>query len=322
MKKELTIILTIHSPVIRELRNYKHSFETLSKFYKDKKIDNPIQFLILSDNPNLNKDIEQYIEENFLDIENFTYVPCEENLVRLGQIFRNMNLIEGRYIKAVDPDDYLIPEETFEFVENVVKKIESDNHIIIHPYRRTNSLGLYWETAMEIEHDTFYKNASFNPNSVYPTKILKEIDWDFKLLIWSDDLIGFMLKLKGAEIYEDRLSKFYLNSAHAGVSTTTGPHKNMRFYNDSLFFIKKASELINKDENKYSLFKILTEKPSKWLCKQIYIDLYWNKSINRYKKIKLLKNIYRLINNLSIEDNDLVKFQKRTIWSLLLNKKL
>lgn len=299
MKKELTIILTIFTPTLRELNNYLYSFSKINEYYDTREIENPIQFLILGDNPNIPKDIEDFLVENFSKLENLEYKPCKENLVRLGQVFKHLDLVKGRYVKTVDPDDYLIPNKTVDFVENVIKNTEENNRLIIHSYRTVENIDIYWEAIMHCKHKVFFKNQSFNPNSVYPLEIIKKINWDNRTLIWSDDLIGFYLLNEGAKIKSERSSKFYVNLSHNGVSTTDGPHSNMRFYNDSCEFLKLAKKKIGNDINKQLMFSHITGKPSYWFCKQIYEDLYWNTSINRFKKAKLMKQFLKEVESIS-----------------------
>lgn len=284
--KEITIVLTIYEPKIRELENFKYSTEAINRFYEEKGIENPFQFLMLSDNPNISSETNDYINNNFSKIENFDYLTCEENLVRLGQVFKHIDLIKGRYVKTVDPDDFIVPEEMIRYVEEFIKNIE-DGKLIVHDYRRVKGIDIHWNTIMNIEHEVFWKKQSFNPNSTYPTCIMKKIKWEDKLLIWSDDLLGYLLYDAGAELVSAEGYSPYVNLAHGGVSTTEDFHKSMRFYDDTIKFLTKASEIIDCNEENKASFIELTAKPSYWFSKQVLIDLYFNSSLSRLEKIRL-----------------------------------
>lgn len=292
MIKEITFVLTLFEPSIREIDNYLFSFKKINEIYYKNKSENPIDFLIISDNPNISKELIDYIDSNIINHENIEFIKSDQNRVRLGQLFYYLDKINSKFVKTVDPDDYLDPQKTVDFVKNTLP-LTSENNIIVYNYTRVKNFDIHYELIDYCEKEIFYKKQPFNPNSIYPTKILRQINWDEKILIWSDDLIAFLLVKNGASIFEDRNSNFYINLAHGGVSVTDDYHKNMRFYNDSIRFLERSIEEIGDDKFLKEAFILLTSKPSYWFHRQIFRDLYYNISISRFTKIRLANNIFK-----------------------------
>lgn len=285
--KIFTIALTIYNPKIIELENYFYSFRKINEHYS---VDNPFQFLIISDNPELSKEITFFIKDNISDIENTQFIETKENLVRVGAVLKNLDKIEGRFVKMADPDDFLIPDKTINFLNECLMSA-NENSLIINSYRTTNNL-ITIDNFQEINQNVFYWWNSFNPNSTYPVSILKKIKWDFKLLIWSDDLLGFMLLNQGAKILKAKEHSFYLNNKNNGVSITKNHHNSMSFYNDSMLFFSKVKEIAKNDKKKIRIFNRISSKPNLWMFKQVWIDLDLNTELSLSKKKELFKEFY------------------------------
>lgn len=321
--KEITFVLTAYSLSQREINNFNNSINEINRIYKEEygidHINNPIDFLILSDNP----EIPSFNEENFIDLEknnkNVKYIPCDENRVRLGQVFKHIENIRSRYVKTIDPDDYLIPNSTVKFVENFLKDFKDNESLIIHSYNAVRDLDIYHETIEFVDNKIYFKNKSFNPNSIYPLSILKKIKWDWKILIWSDDLIGFLLYLNGAKLASARDYAFYINLSHGGVSTTEDFHRNMRFINDSILFLQIALDFVNEDEFKTNMFITLTAKPSFWFINQIRRDLYFNESIGRIKKLFLMNKVLKLSKKIDGKEKNYFWFRFATRFMVIFN---
>lgn len=298
-KIEISFVLTIVNPSEREIDNYMHSFEKINDHFKSKAFF-PAEFIILSDNPELDESLEKRIKKLSKNLNNFYYYPCKENKVRLGQVFNKIDKINGKFIKTCDPDDYLDPDKTIHFIENFLPKTKGDE-IIIHSYNRVFGFDIHYETIDFVEHKIFFMNNSYNPNSIYPTSIMRKIDWKKNILIWSDDLLGFLLIKNGAKLLAARNHYFYINLAHGGVSTTKLFHSNDRFYNDSIEFLKCAISEINGDNKLLAHFFALTDKPSIWFAKQISTDLSLNTSLNFFKRFFRMRKILNLCKKIDKE---------------------
>lgn len=285
----ITFILTIYEPKIYELDNQLETFKFIKKISYFKSYD--IQFLIINDNPNLGKRVENYlIKESKKGI--FEYFPCKENGARVKAIFDHKKYIKGKFVKAVDPDDLLIPELTINFIDKVLL-YSKDNSLIIYSYNTVNEI-IKFSTYKSLENKIYFKNRSFNPNTVYPAKILKRIEWNFKLLIWSDDLLGFLMVMNGAKVIEKPKYNFYLNNQHAGVSVTKTFHNNPRFTYDSINFLKIAKSKIKKNKD-FKKFKKISGKPNLWFFERFCDDLLLNKSFDPKEKIYWLLTLYDLV---------------------------
>ena len=319
--KEITFVLTAYNLSQREINNFNNSINEINRIYKEtyglNHIDNPIDFLILSDNP----EIPLFNEENFIKLEknnkNVKYIPCDKNRVRLGQVFKHIENIKSRYVKTIDPDDYLIPDFTVKFIESFLKDFQDNESIIIHSYNVVRDFDIYHETLEFVGNKIYFKNKSFNPNSIYPLSILKKIKWDWKILIWSDDLIGFLLYLNGAKLASARDYGFYLNLSHGGVSTTEDFHRSMRFINDSILFLEIVLDFIKGDEFKTNMLISLTAKPSFWFIDQIRKDLYLNESIGRIKKLFLINKVLKLSKKIYDKEKNFFWFRVATRFRII-----
>ncbi len=290
MNKILTIALTIYKPEIEWLRNYFFSFKKINDKYKGK--ENPFQFLIISDNPELTEDIEKEIINEISNISNLEYVPCSENKLRVGQFVESLDKVEGKFVKLADPDDFLDPEETIRFVNEVLVKAPS-NSLIINSYRTTSD-DINEFNFNDLNTKKFYKNKSYNPNSTYPTEIFKKCKWNFRMLIWSDDLLGFILLSKGAKVLKAKKYYFYINKRHAGVSVTKTEHQSMMYYNDSITLLEKAIEVSEKENISIKKFNKITSKPSIWFFSRVAEDLNLNSTLSRQDKIDKLNYILKI----------------------------
>ncbi len=289
MNKILTITLTIFKPTIEEIKNFFFSVEKINEIYRDK--ENLVQFMIISDNPELDEEVVNLIEKKVNELnefENIEFIGTNENLGKTWQIFRNLERIKGDFVKMADPDDFLIPNETVDFIEEKLKKLPK-NSLIINSYNQVFE-KITKENFTNLENKRFFKKASFNPNSTYPLEILKKVIWDFNLLIWSDDLLGYMLLKEGANIVEIPDNYFYINQSHAGVSVTKAKHSNMKFYNDTILYLSKVEEMTKTDFD-LAAFKMITEKPSKWMLEKVANDLSYNESLTAEERFSLLKKV-------------------------------
>lgn len=290
MKKILTILLTIYDPKEYELENYFYSFNEINERYS--KVENPFQFMIVSDNPNLSLEKEELLTTFEKKIDNLKYYPAKENLVRVGAALKWKDEISGKFVKLADPDDFLIPDQTISYVEEHLMKID-EKSLVINSYKTTGE-KITIDNFKTLKYKIFYWPNSFNPNSVYSASILKSIKWDFKLLIWSDDLLGFLMLMNGAKISKAKNHAFYINQKHAGVSTTKDTHTSMRFYEDTILFFEKAFKASGNSFKSRFSFKRITSKPNFWLFKQCFNDLELNSSLTKEQKIEHLNNIYNV----------------------------
>lgn len=296
----LTIALTIFDPLESELDNYFYSFSEIKKLTDNE--DFEIQMIILSDNPKLSKEKTDYINKKVSEYSFVEYVPCVKNGLRVKLIFDNINLIRGRYLKTVDPDDFLIPNETVDFVKDVINNI-NDDKLIIFSYNRVSE-EITFKNYRDLNKSFFYKCNSYNPNSAYPMSIMRKVKWNFKLMIWSDDLLGYLLLKEGAEIYEAPDQSFYINRGHAGVSVTKNKHMSNRFFEDSMKFIFISLDNIKNEDDK-KLFKSITNKPARWFMYQILNDIFLNELDSNDEKLYKMTVAYSMSKLLVIEEKDL-----------------
>lgn len=320
----LTIALTIYEPKKIELENYFYSINELFKIYKENNKKPRFQFLIISDNPDLPEETENFILKEISSFENTSYVSCKENLVRNLQVYKNLDKLNGKFLKIADPDDYLNPEDTYDLIEENLSKL-TGNELIIHSYNRVYTSPINHESINLLKHNIFFKEKSYNPNSIYPIKIFKQINWDFKMMIWSDDLLGFMHYIEKADFIHMPDVVFYVNAAHNGVSKTKTKHTNLRYYNDSLLFLEKTKELILKEgyiEENIKMFKKITGKTSFWFYNQILNDLHFLQKTSRFKKISMMRKLYKVASFFEKENNEFKWIKLKTYIWLFFNKQV
>lgn len=305
MKKILTVTLSLYKPSLDELNNFFYSVREINYLY-DSFGENQIEFLIVSDNPSLCVEITNFIESEINKItethQNIKYVPAVENLGKTWQIIKNLDKINGRFIKLADPDDFLIPKDTFEFVSNFLAHQNEGDLIVVNSYNRVFS-EIKVENFSKLEKTIFYKENPFNPNSTYSKSVIEKVDWDFNLLVWSDDLMGFIAIKNGAKIIGAPEHKFYINSAHAGVSVTKKQHSNLRFYNDTILYLDKVKEISNNQDD-LKLFNQVTQKPSAWMLEKVYDDLDLNISLSDKEKIVMKETVFSKMLELTINKDE------------------
>lgn len=301
----LSFVLTIFNPTIKEIKSNLNSFEKILNLTNSKEYN--IEFVIINDNPLIDKNILNLIEEyknNFY----FKFIDCDVNGGRVKPLFDNLDKIEGTFIKTLDPDDLLIPEDTVNFIDDILVLADIDS-LIIYSYNVVKEFNNF-TNVLQDNNEIYFKANSYNPNSVYPTNILKKIKWKFNLLIWSDDLLGYLLIINGAKILEAPEHHFYVNNSHLGISTTKTPHKNPRYLFDSIKFMIISLENISTSQQREMYFSI-TNKPSIWFFNRICEDIILNKSFSLTEKKYWINFCYELILKFGREIPHLEENKKR-----------
>ncbi|CRX36962.1 / / hypothetical protein / 440571:441566 Forward [Candidatus Hepatoplasma crinochetorum] len=314
MKFNLSICLTLYNPDKTELENYLKSFNKINQKIKKeypKKINNLINFYLISDNPNLDQEkVFSNIKEEFLKIENLTYFKATKNLKRINQVINKADKISGKFVCMCDPDDIILVDET------IYIALEMDNlnekSFIIHAYRKARTIQkIIWENLENIDYSKFFKPTSFNPNTIYPNYFLKKLQeekWNFPFLQWSDDALA--IKSRYYDLIYVYLPNFapYLNNPGAGVSISKKDHYDIEYYNASFSLVKflgKSTDRLDKI--------IINDKPNKFFVRNVYNDLFFFKT-NRFNKtwkfIKFLIIIDRKISKKYIP----YTFSKNTFW--------
>lgn len=290
--------LLFFDPKKFELDNHISTFIEIESRIINK--DYKIQYIILSDNPNLDKQTIEYISSRISGTE-ILFIPTNKNGARVKTIIDNLSLVKGKFLKSIDPDDLLIPVQTINFIDNFLIKAK-DKSLTIYSYNAVYQ-KIYFNEIDSINNKVFFRKRSFNPNSVYPTKILRKLNWNFKFLIWSDDLLGFLLVKNGAKVIYKPEYHFYLNQRHAGVSTTKNSHNSMKFTNDSLKFLDIANIEINSKKDEKN-FRNNSGKPNVWFFERYCEDSIFNNKLTNEEKIKYIEKIY-----IKIEDYEDIKLK-------------
>lgn len=301
-KTTLTVAITLYKPTNKQIDNWSNCIDDIFKGIGE----NKIQFIFLSDNPSIEKWVEEKISKIIKKYNSVIYIPTEENVKRVKTVLNNLDIVTSNFLKFADPDDILIPKQLFKDLETI-KEINL-NSIILHSYNTVKKEISYPNINKKRR---FFWHASYNPNTIYPVNILKKINWRNNFLIWSDDLLGVKTKLMGGEITKKRSISFYLNHRHAGVSTVKEQSYSMDLYNDSIKFL---DEIIYEKITEKNLIKKMTGKPNLFFIKQNFLSLEMNKSLNRFEKIDLYRSL--IFKSNIIRENIWLKF----LWNKYLNK--
>ncbi|BDV03653.1 MAG: hypothetical protein HPPSJP_3740 [Candidatus Hepatoplasma scabrum] len=284
MKFTLNISITLFKPDTIELRNYFIAFKKINKIIIEKhpnRINDLINFSIISDNPNLEKNQKiVYLIKEFEKIRNFKYFATKERLHKAGIVIKNIDQINAKFTKFCDPDDLVIPEN----IIKIALELDSltENCLILHGFIKTNyRQKLVWENIWNLNSWKSFTPFSFNLNTIYPVKLLekaKKDNWIFKHSIWSDDALA--LSLNKYKPYYVFLPNFfpYIHIPNNGTSKTKTKHTEKDFYNASIDLIKLLSK-----EYKYFDHETCTDKPNFFFVKSVYHDLFL------YKKNRIIK---------------------------------
>lgn len=312
--KKLTLALTVYEPSKEEIDNFIFSAIEIEKIDSNNLID----FMIISDNPKISSYLCKYIEEKIKPISKIQFMVNDENLVRVGAVKVVQDKIKGDFIKLCDPDDFIIPDQTLKFVEEHLSKLDGDE-LVIYSYKTTTTKPTI-ANFEKANYNTFFWTASYNPNSVYSVEQFKKVEWDFKLLIWSDDLLGYLIWKESRKTSYAKAHKFYINNRAAGVSVTKSKHNSDRFYKDTELFLQKSIDNISSEEERESFLK-LTHKPNCWLYNQVAQDLKYHEGKTNLEKIKILSDLKKLGMKITRKNKYAFKAADKQIKSFKTEKK-
>lgn len=293
MNFNLNIAITLYKPDKIELNNYLKSFKEIINLINKKypkRINNLINFAIISDNPKLEdkKEINEILQE-YKKLKNYQYFATDKILEKADIVIKNISKIKAKFIKICDPDDLILPEKMIEIA------LELDNFtsncIILHSLKKIKyHYKLIFENIDNLNTWESFTPFSFNTNTIYSVELLNNLKrdhWSFRHSVWSDDAIA--IAIAKYDLYYVYLPDFdpYINNPHAGVSTTKKEHNNKEFYNATIDLIK----LISKEYKNFNNF-FSTDKPNIFFLKSVRDDLFLYKS-NRF--VKFFKYLWFLI---------------------------
>ncbi|CRX36966.1 / / Glycosyl transferase family 2 / 446783:447655 Forward [Candidatus Hepatoplasma crinochetorum] len=261
--KTLTFFYSIYNPSIIEL-NY------ISKF-----------IMYIKDNSLLEKEIDVLIFDDTIDNKfkdyfknlNVNVLNVKKNVKKNGAIFYSLNHIKSKYIKIVDPDDYLV----FNILEKLVIKLKQlDNYdYIIHPFYKLKNDKLKYRK---------YKNLRYyNFNTIYSVQKIKKHHHLIKenMLYSQDQYLGMIIDLDSK--HKKINIPFYIYNRNSYTSiwnqvrkSENYKHKNIdKILSDvskSINFYQKYQNRLSKSAKPrfISLFFFHEKFKNKW---QVYIYL-------------------------------------------------
>lgn len=288
------------------------------KYYSNKisKMDN-IDLVFTTNNPNFPKDWREELEKKT------SFIDVDPNIKKTRTILQTAKLINGDWVKVVDPDDDLIIENINLFY-NYLKKINIKTVPLVEAGYKS-----YWEDGY---FESGNLNRGFNhhaPNysNVYNLKMLRNINEPkLNFTIWDD---FFLASFISKEISIKLCPKILINITsyfnNIGMSNVT--KKNMKKFNRENFL-----NLLDENLNFFKSFKenldILSNtffhERNKISMSQIryvhHILIFSNFSvIERYKWAKKFSFIFKPI-YINVKKP---KFCKVTfLWKALIKEKL
>ncbi|BDV03657.1 MAG: hypothetical protein HPPSJP_3780 [Candidatus Hepatoplasma scabrum] len=264
--KTLTFFYSIYNPNIIEL-NYINKIIT---YIKNKpELNSEIDILIFDDTPNNKfKDFFKNLDIKTLNIK--------KNIKKNGALYYSLNHIKSKYIKIIDPDDFLV----FDLLEKLIEKLKkSDSDYVIHSFYKLKEKKLRYRN---------YKNLRYyNFNTIYSAEKLRKHQSLIKndILYCQDQYLGMIVDLDSK--YKKINIPFYIYNRNSFSSIWNQVRKNDGYKKQN---IDKILTDINENIN----FYYLNQNRLSRSVKPRFISLFFFKErfknkweIYRYLKQKL-----------------------------------
>lgn len=261
--KTLTFFYSIYNPSIIEL-NYISKFIMYIK--NDPFLTKEIDILIFDDT--IDNKFKDYFKN--LDVE---VLNIKKNVKKNGAIYYSLDHIKSKYIKIIDPDDYLV----FDILEKLVNKLkELDNcDYIVHPFYKLKDDKLKYRNYKGLRY--------YNFNTIYAVqKIKKHHDLIKENMLYSQDqYLGMIIDLDSK--YKKIKIPFYIYNRNSYSSIWNQVRKSDNYKHKNidkvLHDVDKSINFYREHQNKLSksvkprfisLFFFREKFKSKW---EIYIFL-------------------------------------------------
>lgn len=272
-EKTLTFFYSIYNPSIIEL-NYINKFIIYVK--NNPFLEREIDILIFDDTiDNKFKDYFENLNINLLNIK--------KNVKKNGALYYSLDHIKSKYIKIIDPDDYLV----FDILEKLIIKIkELDNYdYLIHPFYKLKNDKLKYKN---------YRNLSYyNFNTIYSVQKIKKHDnlINESILYSQDQYLGMIIDLDSK--HKKINIPFYIYNRNSYSSIWNQVRKNDNYKNrnvdkilndvsKSIYFYRENQKRLSKSAKPrfINLFFFPEKFKNKW---QVYIYLKDKLKIVRFR---------------------------------------
>lgn len=228
---ELSLIYTVHKFNKNEISNI---------IYIQRKLQNMVNLVVLSDNKDINSKIY-----NAINGTGISFVPSNGNVgkYQLVKNYLKNTKNQTKWIKMVDPDDYILVDNLKDFIEFLrSNKFSGEELFFLNPAKRVQSgewdIKKINDEAMKIEEKELPSNTFVNENTVLPWKSISDFKLDAYGQTKSSDVL-FSLSYFYGEFQTNVVTynkTFYIYNFRNGITSTSVYDKDM--FNEFINFLK------------------------------------------------------------------------------------
>lgn len=196
MKKTLTFFYSLYIPTDFEL-DYIRRFYTYVKSHKN--LNKEIDIIIYDDTP-------EYKYKSYFDKLNIETYNSGKNLRKNGALHFVLNKVNSKYLKFIDPDDYII----FEWLDELVQVLKKWNYdFITHAFYKLKKTKLIRQNIKNNAKELYLANFIM----IYSVRKLKNFKDLLKInMLFSQDQYLGMVVAIDCKRYRNLNLPFYIHN--------------------------------------------------------------------------------------------------------------